>query len=137
MSSPLTVECEVHFQRGRRGRVAMAKEAVPPASSPGRVPRVSRLMALALRMEDYVRTGAVGCYSELADLGHVSRARVTQIMNLLCLAPDIQEALLFLPQIDRGRAPIILRDLQPIAAIPSWITQRRLWRALQTRAKCA
>jgi hypothetical protein len=64
----------------------------------GRVPRIARLMALALRFEHLVQSGTVRHYAELARLGQVSRARVTQIMNLLHLAPDIQEAILFLPR---------------------------------------
>ena len=51
-------------------------------------------------------------------------------MNLLFLAPDIQEQLLFLPAVTAGRAPILLRDLQPIAREPDWTVQRRLWREL-------
>jgi hypothetical protein len=61
----------------------------------------------------------------LARLGNVTRARITQIMNLLSLAPDIQEALLFLPSVEQGRAPVILADLQPIAALADWTRQRR------------
>jgi hypothetical protein len=84
-------------------------------------------MALALRLDDLLRAGAIGSYAELARLGHVTRARVCQIMNLICLAPDIQEALLFLPRTQRGRDPVILADLQPIAALLDWRRQRRRW----------
>jgi hypothetical protein len=84
-------------------------------------------MALAIRFEQLLRQRVVADYAALARLGHVSRARVTQIMNLLCLAPDLQEALLLLPCSQRGRDPIILRDLQPIAAVLDWREQRRLW----------
>ena len=35
--------------------------------------------------------------AELARLGRVSRARITQIMDLLMLAPEIQEEVLHLP----------------------------------------
>jgi hypothetical protein len=87
-------------------------------------------MALAWRLEELVRAGGVADYAELARLGHVSRARISQIMSLLALAPDIQEALLFLPRVQRGRDPIHLRQLQPLAAILDWHQQRRLWRAL-------
>ena len=97
---------------------------------PGRVPRVARLMALALRLDELVRTGQVASYSALASLGHVTRARICQILNLIHLAPDIQEALLFLPPTVRGRDPIILADLMPIAAAFDWRKQRRLWRQL-------
>jgi hypothetical protein len=87
-------------------------------------------MALALRCEELIRTGQVASYSAVASLGHVTRARVCQIMNLLCLAPDIQEQVLFLPRTERGRDAIILADLQPIAAAADWRKQRRLWRQL-------
>jgi hypothetical protein len=60
----------------------------------------------------------------------VSRARVTQIQNLLLLAPDIQEALLFLPRTERGRDPFHLRQLQRLARIADWKEQRKLWQAL-------
>lgn len=36
--------------------------------------------------------------AELARLGRVSRARITQIMDLLMLAPEIQEEVLYLEQ---------------------------------------
>ena len=87
-------------------------------------------MALALRLDELVRTGQVAHYSALASLGHVTRARVCQILNLLHLAPDIQEALLFLPPTQRGRDAIILADLMAIAAAFDWRRQRRLWRRL-------
>ena len=54
-------------------------------------------------------------------------------MNLLYLAPDIQESLLFLSPVERGRDPLVLRDLLPIAAEPNWQRQRRRWRELATR----
>ena len=66
----------------------------------------------------------------MALLGQVTRARVSQILSLLSLAPDIQEALLFLPPTLRGRDPIILADLMPLAAQIDWRKQRRLWRRL-------
>ncbi len=131
MSTTLTIELPVHFQRGGKGRRKELRSGVEtPALPPGRVPRVSRLMALALRFDELVSTGQVASYSELATVGHVTRARVSQIMNLLSLAPDLQEALLFLPLTQRGRDPIILADLMPIAAAFDWRKQRRLWRQL-------
>jgi hypothetical protein len=132
MNTTLTIERAVHFdRRGKGARKVLADGPEPQApAEPGRVPRVARLMALALRFDGLVRSGAVKDYAELARLGHVTRARVSQIMNLLNLAPDFQELLLFLPRTVRGRAPIILRDLQPIASTPDWKRQRRLWREL-------
>lgn len=97
---------------------------------PGRVPRITKLMALAIRFEHLLETGAVTGQSDLAELGHVSRPRVTQIMNLLHLAPDIQEAILNLPRVTEGKDPIVERHLRPVAAEPSWAKQRVLWREL-------
>ena len=97
MNNTLTVECKVHFTAARHGRQRMKVGATPPAVPLGHIPRVSRLMALAIRFDGLLKRGDVQDYADLARLGHVSRPRVTQIMNLLNLAPDIQEALLFLP----------------------------------------
>jgi hypothetical protein len=131
MSTTLTIELPVHFHRGGRGsRKELRSGVAAPSLPPGRVPRVARLMALALRFDELVRTGQIGSYSALASLGHVTRARICQILNLLYLAPDIQEALLFLPPTQRGRDPLLLADLLPIAAALDWRKQRRLWRQL-------
>ena len=127
----MTIEVPVSFQPvGRCGRNALRPAADKPSLPPGRVPRVARLMALALRVDELVQTGQVASYSALALLGHVTRARISQIVSLLHLAPDIQEALLFLPPTLRGRDPIILADLMPLAACIDWRKQRRLWRQL-------
>lgn len=92
-----------------------------------RVPRVARLMALAIRFDQLIRDGVVADQAELARLGHVTRARLTQIMNLLVLAPEIQQQLLFLPSPEKGRSPISERQLRPIAAAPTWAKQRQMW----------
>ena len=132
MSSTLTIERTVHFDR--RGHGAHKELQAGPAPvrpvTVGRVPRVARLLALAHRLEALIRTGAVKDYAELARLGHVSRARISQVLNLLHLAPDLQEALLFLPRTEHGRDPLHLAQLQPIASALDWRKQRRLWREL-------
>ncbi len=71
-------------------------------------------------------------YAELARLGNVSRARITQIMNLLLLAPDIQEAILFLPKTLEGHDPIKLKHLQPICLEMDWGRQRERWGGLHS-----
>ena len=131
MSLTMTIEVPVSFQRlapdGHQKRDCGVESARLPA---GRVPRVARLMALSLRLDELVRTGQVASYSALASLGQVTRARISQIVSLLHLAPDLQEAILFLPPTLRGRDAIILADLMPIAACMDWRKQRRLWRRL-------
>jgi hypothetical protein len=82
---------------------------------------------LAIRLDGLIRSGAVGDQGEIARLGHVSRPRVTQILNLLLLAPDIQEALLFLPPVERGSDPIREHNLRPIVTQADWRVQRAMW----------
>ena len=132
-TTPWTIERQVHFRQARHGRGKQVREGPAPDEPKlprGRVPRVSKLMALALHLDDLVQSGTVASYAELARLGHVTRARVCQILNLVYLAPDLQEALLFLPRTQRGRDRVILADLQPIAATPDWRRQRRWWARL-------
>jgi hypothetical protein len=131
----MTITAPINFAREHRGRRRLdAGTPTPPTSRPpGRVPRVARLMALAIRFEQQVRTGVLPSYSALAELGHVTRARVSQIMNLVNLASDIQEAILFLPRTEHGRDPIHLRLLQPIASTIDWKKQRRMWNELRQR----
>jgi len=88
-------------------------------------------MALAIRFDRLIKEGEITDQADLARLGSVSRARVTQIMNLLQLAPEIQEALLFLPRTVKGRDPIRETHIRPIAAELEWRKQRRLWKATQ------
>jgi hypothetical protein len=135
MTSGLTVKCDVDFRRRGRGscKELIVRRVSQPVTSPGRIPRVARLMALAIRFERLIRTGALRNYAELAALGHVTRARVTQIMNLRQLAPDIQEQVLHLPPTQTGRDPIRLAQLQPIAIILDWRKQRRMWSELLGR----
>jgi hypothetical protein len=76
-------------------------------------------MALAIKFYGMTREGVVTDYADLARLGLVTRARVTQIMNLLNLAPDIQEQILFLAERTEGRETIAERNLRPLARIVS------------------
>ncbi len=85
----IRVKRQLHLGKGQRGQQKIATK--PPVVVSGRVPRISRLMALAIRFEGLLRDGIVCDQSELARLGHVTQPRMTQIMALLNLAPDIQE----------------------------------------------
>lgn len=130
----ITFQSKVHFSRGRRTEKTLQvgeKKAAPP----GRVPRVTKLMALALRFEQLVHDGVVADYAELARLGRVTRARMTQITNLLNLSPCLQEAILFLPRVTEGRDSITERDLRAIVAVPDWRKQRQMWSMLDKAVK--
>ena len=84
-------------------------------------------MALAIRFDQLIRDGVVVDQAELARLGQVSRARLTQIMNLLNLATDIQEDLLALQSSDKGRDWATERNLRAMASVTDWRKQRRMW----------
>lgn len=133
----LTIEREVHFTRGQRTRKVIQEGPPPePSATPeGTIPRISRLMALAIRFDRLIKSGEITDQADLARLGNVTRARVTQIMNLLHLAPDIQEEILFLPRTLAGRDPIRERMLRPIAAVLDWRKQRRMWARFPLAAK--
>jgi hypothetical protein len=123
-----TVVRTIHITRkARRKRVVLGPEA-PKADLVGRVPRVARLMALAIKYDRLLRKGVVADLSELARLCQVTQPRMTQIMNLLHLAPDIQEEILFLPPNAKGRDVVHERMLRELTALPAWGTQRQLWR---------
>lgn len=118
-----------HVAASRRGPASGGPAPAEPAEADvGRVPRISVLMALAIRFDGLLRDGTVPNLTELARLAHVTQPRMTQIMNLLHLAPDIQERLLDLPPIVGGRSSITERDLRRVAALPLWERQRSAWR---------
>ncbi|GIW56338.1 MAG: hypothetical protein KatS3mg082_2742 [Nitrospiraceae bacterium] len=130
----ITVKKQVFFTRSERGRRRIEND--PPASQtvpPGRVPRVSRVMALAIEFDRLLREGIVANTIELARLAQVTQPRITQVMNLLHLAADIQEELLFLPRVTQGRDPINEKQLRRICAETDWRKQRQLWSQLPSR----
>jgi hypothetical protein len=133
MNQPLTIECAVHFSAQAKGRKELHPGHAAAPTAPGRVPRVAKLLALAHRFERLLREGIVKDYADLGRLGHVIRARVSQIMLLLCLAPDLQEEILFWPPTVRGKDRVQMRQVLPIAAVPDWKKQRQRWRELRAR----
>jgi hypothetical protein len=89
-------------------------------------------MALAIRFDGLLQTGEIRDQADLARLGQVTRARISQILSLIHLAPDIQEEVLFLQGGRRG-GDLLVADMQPIAKLADWTGQRRRWRTLRRR----
>jgi hypothetical protein len=114
-------------ESGKGGQPDMNSDA----GSRPRIPRITRLMALAIKFQDMVDRGEVRDYADLARLGYVTRARITQIMNLLNLAPEIQEQLLLPAQ---PTARICERHLRRIVDSPDWNDQREGWATLQVQS---
>lgn len=126
----ITVKRNVAFvRRPDKSQAIVVSDGQPKAVPTGRVPRISRLMALAIHFDRMLRDGKVRDQSELARLAHVTQPRMTQIMNLNHLAPDIQEELLHLPAVAAGRNRIHERLLRNVAGQISWKSQRERWAA--------
>jgi hypothetical protein len=132
MTGLKTLTYTICVERAAKGsqRLLAAPPITLPALAPGRVPRIARLLALAHKFEGLLRQRLVADYATLARLGQVSRAHITHIINLLNLAPDIQEALLFLPPTIHGRDPIRMGQVLPIAQTLEWRRQRAQWHKL-------
>jgi hypothetical protein len=136
MSNNQEVRYAVDFRAGRPGRQEdkiAASHSRPPAdeAAGGSIPRVARLMALAIRFDGLLREETIRDYAELARLGRVTRARMTQIMKLLDLAPDIQEQILFLPPVSQQNIRgITERNLRPVVRRIDWDEQRSLFRKI-------
>ena len=111
----LELVCPLRLPRGR--------DKQPPR---GAIPKISRLMARVIHFDRLLSEGLVKDYAELARRENVTRARITQIMNLLHLAPDIQERLLFLKPVTGGRAPVTEHGLREVMAQSRWAEQRRI-----------
>jgi len=113
--------------------IQRAEQATEPTVSParrtGRYPRAAQVLALALQFQEMIDSGEVRDYADLARPGCVSRERISQIMMLVWLAPDIQEEVLRLPP-NAWRAPFSEGALRRIAKLPIWEEQRRAVRNL-------
>ena len=118
----MKIEFTVPFRRVLTSRTLLLE--APPAPV-GPAPRIARLLALAHKLDTQVRTGTIASYVELAKLGHISPARLTQILVLLHLAPSIQEYLLFLSAADARFVTEL--GLRRIAREPRWDRQRELF----------
>ena len=101
--------------------VTAGEPDAPPSPPPERIPRVARVLALAHHWRGLIQSGAVRDQADLARLVGVSRARVTQVLNLLWLAPEIQEALLV------GSHEVGHADVLRVASDPHWNLQIRAW----------
>jgi len=106
--------------------------APPPEPEPVRRPaRVAQMLALAHHLQASIDQGHCRDRADLARTLDLTRARITQLLDLTLLAPDIQEELLFLEAVD-GAEPLSTRALRPIARRATWREQREAWRELRS-----
>ena len=130
----IKVKCTLDLKPTKSGRPrGRRSDELPPTVPPPRIPRIARLMALAIRFDTMLRTGEVTDAATLAMLSHVTQPRMTQILSLTLLAPDIQEELLHLPAAEFGKEPINEKGLRPMVTELDWRRQRALWTKLKRR----
>ena len=109
----------------------------PPKPVTKRQPaRIARMLAFAHDLQGKLDRGEHQDQAALAAQLGFTRGRLTQLLDLTLLAPDIQEEVLDLEAID-GREPLAERDLHQIARQTAWADQRSAWRSLSVGAKRA
>ncbi|MBN2717051.1 MAG: hypothetical protein JXX14_14465 [Deltaproteobacteria bacterium] len=125
-----TVVFKSAFHRLRRGNGHTITTTAPPIPTP-RVPvrkpaRVALMLAFAHSLEEAINNGE---YTDRADAARklgLTRARISQLLDLLMLAPDIQEKILFMERVD-GIEPTSERALRKVVAVESWGEQREMF----------
>jgi hypothetical protein len=124
------IEAETRAKRKR-----LAEPTIQIGATAPRLPRITRLLALAVKFEGLVQQGVIKDYTELARLGKVSRPRVTQIMNLLNLAPAIQEQILSWARNDTDQYRSIREStVRELSSEANWSRQRTRWDEILQRA---
>jgi hypothetical protein len=117
--------------RNPKGAVRFTEEpaADPPVSRPA--PRAARMLAVAHALSDVIAQGAAS-RGELARALEMSCGRLSQLLDLVLLAPDIQEELLFMMAAP-GADPVPERSLRYVMRPLAWTEQRRRWAALRAQ----
>ena len=123
---------EIQFRLHPTGRAAdSGAPSDAPRSTVGRLPRITQVMALAIQLQDMIQRGDARDYADLARLGCLTRERMSQIMELIWLAPDIQREILEFPPRSATRFPISEVAVRRIVVHLDWMKQRELWRKLK------
>jgi hypothetical protein len=123
----------VPLYRARRGRGVGLMSTAPAPAPPPPPPKptvLARTLTLAHRLQAMLDGGRAKNRADLAAKLGFSRARITQIMNLLWLAPDIQEEILFSVS-TTGRDVVTTRDVRSIVRVMEWAEQRKMWREIR------
>ena len=122
---------EIQFRLHASKRAERSDTAEAPSSCRGRLPRVTQVLALAIHFQDMIRRGEACDYADLARLGCITRERMSQIMELIWLAPEIQQEILEFPANKTGRFPISEVAARRVAETLVWAEQREKWSSLK------
>jgi hypothetical protein len=117
------------LHRVRKGHKKRFVETPPVAPEPVRRPaRLAIMLALAHKIQDAIDHGAVRDRADVARRLGLTRARVTQLLDLTLLATDIQEQILLAESVD-GLEPTSERVVRAAKRAGSWQEQREAWGA--------
>lgn len=120
----ITVHQKLSLTIIRKGRKRLETcDTEKPTRPTASIPRISRLMALAIKYQGMLDRGEVAGVTELAKLCHVTQPRMSQILNLNFLSPNLQEKLLFLPETTCGKPTIHERGLRFACTLIDWESQ--------------
>jgi hypothetical protein len=127
VQSALSVEYKIDFSSGDKNQ-KVSKTPPRPGKRTEELPHITRLLALAYHLQSLIDRGIVRDYADIARLSSLSRARLSQIMNLVLLAPQIQEEILC-----SGSFPEKTKeqDLRAVLKSPVWKEQIRFWEKLK------
>ena len=114
-------------------KIPIKSPELPQDVPKARLHRVTRLMALALKFRDDLANRRVKDQTELALLGKVTRARISQIMDLTLLSPRIIEEILFFPRVKQGNEILTETAIRKIVRTRLWSEQERLWGNLKNQ----
>lgn len=116
-------------QRGA-GKGFVSESPSPPAfARPRRPARVAIMLAVAHKIAAAIARGQLRGQSDAAQRLRVTRARVTQLLGLLTLAPDLQERVLFLEAVDDVE-PLTEQAFRKVTRALRWAEQRAISRSL-------
>ena len=119
---------ELHRIRQGRERRFVATLAAKPVPLPPRPAKVAVLLALAHRVQREIDAGSMKDRAEAARKLGISRARVTQVLDLTLLSPRIQEAVLSMETVG-GAEPVTERSLREVLKYDLWALQEAVWSA--------
>jgi hypothetical protein len=121
---PRTVAIKFEFTTARPRRTPRSPEE---RKQRGRHPHITLQLARAHQLQKLLDAGKVKSHRELAKIAGITPARITQLLDLPFLAPDIQEEILFFPRTTARRDAITERDARLVASTAAWPEQRKLW----------
>lgn len=122
---------EIQFRLHASKRTEGGDTVIAPSSHRGRLPRVTQVLALAIHFQDMILHGEARNYADLARLGCITRERISQVMELIWLAPDIQQEILEFPPNKTGRFPVSEVAVRRVAGDLGWTEQREIWRKIK------